>query len=188
MVLVWLGAWIPTAAWVWTSCLSMAGASFGALLLVSDRARYVHLPFTTAESAASFAVLLAWAALFHAARGDKNESSRHTVRVGIVAFAFLWGHQELAYAVSRTTASLLLIAYCAATSVAFVAWGRARRAALLRRVGLGLGIIAACLAVRGAWDLPSVGARILAYLTVSGFLLGIAWWYRQPDEQLAPEA
>jgi hypothetical protein len=41
--------------------------------------------------------------------------------------------------------------------------------------------------LRGAWDLPSVGARILAYLMVSGFLLGIAWWYRQSDEQVAAE-
>jgi hypothetical protein len=83
---------------------------------------------------------------------------------------------------------MLLIAYYAANSVAFVAWGRARRSPLLRRVGLGLGIVAAWLAVRGAWDLPSAGARIVAYLIVSGFLLGIAWWYRQPDEQVAPQA
>jgi hypothetical protein len=188
VILVWLGLWIPSTSWAWTSRISLAAASTGTLLLVTDRTPYAHLPFTTVESAASLAVLLAWAAVLYAARIEESESSRQTARTGIVAFAFLWGHQELAHAVSPTSASLLLIGYYAANSVAFVAWGRARRSPLLRRVGLGLGIIAAWLAVRGAWDLPSAGARIVAYLIVSGFLLGIAWWYRQPDEQVAPQA
>jgi hypothetical protein len=187
VLIVVLGLWIPTAAWTWTSRISLTAAALGALLLVSLRAPYAQLPFTTRESAASFAVFLAWTAVLFLARSAEDEASEKTARVGLVAFAFLWGHQELAYAISPTTSSLLLIGYYAVNSVAFVAWGRARGSAPLRRVGLALGIIAACLAVRGAWDLPSAGARIVAYLLVSGFLLGIAWWYRQPDDQPAAQ-
>jgi hypothetical protein len=184
--LVWLGLWIPSASWSWTARISLTLASLWALWLVSLRPLYGYVPFTTVESATSLAVALAWAAALHAARTDDDETSRTTARIGLVGFAFLWGHQELVHAISPSISSLLLIAYYAVTSMGFVGWGRARRSARLRRVGLALGIIAALLAVRGAWDMPSAGARILAYLVVSGFLLGIAWWYRQPDE--APPA
>jgi hypothetical protein len=182
VIVLWLGLWIPTPSWSRTSRISLTGAALWALSLVSMRPAYAFVPFATLESAAAFAVLAAWAAALHAARSE-DESSRVTARVGLVAFAFLWGHQELVHAISPSTSSLLLIGYYAATSVAFVGWGRARRSARLRRIGLGLGVIAALLAVRGAWNLPSAGARIVAYLVVSIFLLGIAWWYRQPDEE-----
>jgi uncharacterized membrane protein YbaN (DUF454 family) len=187
VVVLWFGFWIPSWTWSWTSRISLALSGVWALSLVSARPPYADLPFTTFASAASFAVLVAWVAAVHAARTDEEDASRTTAGVGTVAFAFLWGHQELAHAISPSTSSLLLIGYYAITSVAFVAWGRAWRSPRLRRVGLGLGIVAAGLAVRGAWQLPSAGARILAYLIVSGFLLGIAWWYRQPDEDLAAQ-
>jgi predicted membrane protein DUF2339 len=187
VVVVWLGLWVPTPSWSWTSRISLTLAGFWVLSLISIRPPYSYFPFTTLESAAAFAVVAAWAAALHAARTDPDEVSRVTARVGLVAFAFLWGHQELVHAVSPSTSSLLLIGYYAVTSVAFVGWGRARRSARLRRVGLGLGVIAAFLAVRGAWNLPSAGARITAYLLVSGFLLGIAWWYRQPDGEPSPQ-
>jgi hypothetical protein len=180
--LLWLGFAIPSASWSWTSRISLTIAGLWALALVSIRPWYGFVPFTTLESAAAFAVAVAWGAALHAARNDDREISTITARVGLGGFAFLWGHCELVHAISPSTSSLLLIGYYALTSAGFVGWGRARHSALLRRIGLGLGLVAAFLAVRGAWQLPSAGSRILAYLVVSGFLLGIAWWYRQPDE------
>jgi len=187
VVVLWFGFWIPSWTWSWTSRISLALAGLWALSLISARAPYAGLPFATLESAASFAVLVAWIAALYAARTDEDDASRTTAGAGAIAFGFLWGHQELAHAISPSASSLLLVGYYAVASVAFVAWGRARHSARLRRVGLGLGIVAAGLAVRGAWELPSAGSRILAYLTVSVFLLGIAWWYRQPDEDVAAQ-
>ena len=185
VILVWLGLWIPSPSWSWTSRISLAITSLWGLSLVSSRPPYAALPFTTLESAASFAVALAWAAALHAARTD-GEISRMSACIGLGAFAFLWGHLELAQAISPSASSLLLIGYYAVSSVGFVGLGRARRSPHLRRLGLALGLIAAFLALRGAWQLPDAGTRIAAYLVVSVFLLGIAWWYRQPDEEALP--
>ncbi|OLD46732.1 MAG: hypothetical protein AUI48_07035 [Chloroflexi bacterium 13_1_40CM_2_68_14] len=185
VVVVWLGLWIPSPSWTWTSRISLVIGSLWGLSLVSARPPYEALPFTTLESATAFAVAVAWGAALHAARMD-GETSRASARFGLVAFAFLWGHLELDHAISPSASSLLLIGYYAVSSVGFVGWGRLKRSAHLRRLGLGLGIIAAFLAVRGAWRLPEAGARIAAYLVVSVFLLGIAWWYRQPDEEALP--
>ena len=183
--LVWLGLWIPSPSWSLTSRISLAIASLWGLSLVSSRPPYEAIPFTTLESAAAFAVALAWAAALHAARTDAG-ISRMSAGIGLGASAFLWGHLELEQAISPSVSSLLLIGYYAVSSVGFVGWGRARRSAHLRRLGLALGLIAAFLAVRGAWQLPEAGTRIAAYLVVSVFLLGIAWWYRQPDEEALP--
>jgi len=183
ILLLWLGRWVPTPTWSWTSRISLTIAGLWALSLMSMRPPYESLPFASRESVATFAVALAWAAALYDARTTHADaSSRKSARAGLVAFAFLWGHQELVHAISPSTSSLLLIGYYAITSVAFVGWGRARRSPALRRVGLGLGLVAAFLAARGAWRLDAAGTRIAAYLVVSGFLLGIAWWYRQPDE------
>ena len=187
VAVLWFGFWIPSWTWSWTSRISLAFAGLWALSLISLREPYAGLPFSTPESATSLAVLVAWIAALHAARTDEDDASRTTAGAGAIAFGFLWGHQELAHAMSPSASSLLLIGYYAVSGVAFVGWGRVRRSARLRRVGLGLGIVAAVLAVRGAWELPSAGSRILAYLTVSAFLLGIAWWYRQPDAEVAPQ-
>src|SRR6267378_4041333 len=182
ILLVWLGRWVPTPTWSWTSRISLTMAGLWALSLLSMRPPYETFPFASRESIAAFAVALAWAAALYDARTNADERSRNSARVGLVAFAFLWGHQELVHAISPSTSSLLLVGYYAISSVAFVGWGRARRSPGLRRVGLGLGLVAAFLAARGAWQLDAPGTRIAAYLVVSGFLLGIAWWYRQPDE------
>ena len=182
ILLVWLGRWVPTPTWSWTSRISLTMAGLWALSLLSMRPPYETFPFASRESIAAFAVALAWAAALYDARTNADERSRNSARVGLVAFAFLWGHQELVHAISPSTSSLLLVGYYAISSVAFVGWGRARRSPGLRRVGLGLGLVAAFLAARGAWQLDAPGTRIAAYLVVSVFLLGIAWWYRQPDE------
>ena len=188
IALLWLGhASAPSASWTWTSRISLAIASLGSLALVSMRPHYASLPFATAESASAFAVALAWAAALYAARKDDDEASALTARMGLGAFGFLWGHQELVHAISPAASSLLLMGYYAVASVGFVGWGRARRSAALRRAGLGCGIVAAFLAVRTAWHLPGAGTRIAGYLLVSVFLLGIAWWYRQPDEEVVAQ-
>ena len=188
VVLVWLGLlWVPSATWMWTSRLSLTAVGLWALALFAVRPQYELIPLASVESASAFAVALAWAAAAHAARKDDDEFSRFSARAGLGAFLFLWGHHELVHAISPNASSLLLIGYYAVTSVGFVGWGRARHSARLRRIGLGLGLIAAFLALRGAWQLPSAGTRIAAYLLVSVFLLGIAWWYRQPDEEAMPQ-
>ena len=188
IALLWLGhAGAPSASWTWTSRISLAIAGLWSLMLVSTRPLYASLPFATVESASAFAVALAWAAALYAARKDDDEASVVTARMGLGVFGFLWGHQELVHAVSPAASSLLLMGYYAVASVGFVGWGRARRSARLRRAGLGLGVIAALLAARTAWHLPGAGTRIAGYLLVSVFLLGIAWWYRQPDEEAMPQ-
>jgi hypothetical protein len=187
IALLWLGqACAPSGSWTWTSRISLALASLGSLTIVASRPHYAFLPFATLESASAFAVVLAWAAALYAARKD-DDAAAVTARMGLGAFAFLWGHQELVHAVSPAASSLLLMGYYALGSVVFVGWGRARRSARLRRVGLGFGVIAAFLAARTAWHLPGAGTRIAGYLLVSIFLLGIAWWYRQPDEEVTPQ-
>jgi hypothetical protein len=186
--LVWVGLLrVPSRSWTWTSRVSLAFTSVWALASLSAQPRYTAFPFATAASGASLAIGLAWAALLFAARKESDDVATASARIGLGAFAFVWGHQELAHAISPSASALLLMGYYAVGSVVFVGWGRAQGSATLRRIGLGLGLIAALLAVRGAWHLPSAGTRIAAYLLVSGFLLGIAWWYRQPDDQPAAE-
>ena len=186
--LLWVGLfWLPSATWTWTSRVSLALTSLWTLLLLSARGRYIAFPFSTAETASALAVALAWAAALYAARKQSDDPSAVSARLGLAAFVFLWGHLELAHSISSSASSLLLMGYYAVAAVVFVGWGRAKHSATLRRVGLGLGLVAALLAVRGAWNLPGAGTRIAAYLLVSGFLLGIAWWYRQPDAIPTPE-
>jgi hypothetical protein len=188
IALLWLGhASAPSGSWTWTSRISLALAGLWSLMLVSERPPYASLPFGTVESASALAVAVAWATALYAARKDDDDASAVTARMGLGAFCFLWGHQELLHAISPGASSLLLMGYYAIASVVFVGWGRARRSAGLRRVGLGLGVIAAFLAARTAWHLPGAGTRIAGYLLVSVFLLGIAWWYRQPDEEAIPQ-
>src|SRR6266404_5024165 len=61
ILLVWLGRWVPTPTWSWTSRISLTMAGLWALSLISMRPPYEFLPFTTRESVAAFAVALAWA-------------------------------------------------------------------------------------------------------------------------------
>jgi hypothetical protein len=66
--------------------------------------------------------------------------------------------------------------------------GRSRGSAPLRHVGLGLAVVASAIAVHAGFQLDAVAARIAACAVASGFLLGIAWWYRRPnDEAAAPD-
>jgi hypothetical protein len=113
----------------------------------------------------------------------RDESRKFLVAGGGVAWAFVWVHQEIAFAVSTTVSTLLRVSYYAATSVAAVAAGRAKAIAPLRHAGLALGILAAGTALYSASGLASVGARVFADLVAAGFLLAIAFWYRKPGPE-----
>lgn len=171
---------VPNRTWQWAPQIALAGAGLFALELLTVRPEYQYVPFLTAASAAALAVAVCW--------GLTAALTRNSATIaGAGIFAFLWVNQELAWAVSPATSTLLLVTWYAATGVGCVALGRARSAPKIRHAGLGLGIIAALLALKAAWGLPSTAARIGAYLVVSAFLLGIAWWYRKPGAQPDPE-
>jgi len=164
---------VPNRSWRWAPLFALVLAGLGALGLVTARPAYGYVPFGTVESAAALAVALGWAV---AAAISREGPAR--LFAGI--FVFLWVHQELAWAVDPSASTLLLVSWYAVASVGCVGFGRARGAPRLRHAGLGLGVIAALLSLKAAWGLPSTAARIGAYLVVSVFLLGIAWWYRRP--------
>jgi hypothetical protein len=177
VLLLLVGRTVPSRTWKWATLISLAGASLWILALLTGRPSYEYTPICTQESAAAMAVALAWIAAAMVSR----EAVQHRARwAPACAFAFLWIHQEIAWAVSPTVAKLLLVTYYAASSVACVGVGRAKGSPPVRHLGLGLGLLAAGVALQGAWSLSSTAARIAAYAVVSGFLLGIAWWYRQP--------
>ena len=144
---------------------------------LSVRPAYQYTPFGTLETGVAAAVLVCVLAAYRLAR---DERVINVLRAGAVVWAFVWVHQEIAFAVSETIATLLRVTYYASTSVAAVGLGRARGHALLRHVGLGLAVVAAVTALYGARGLDAVAARIAAYLVAAVFLLGIAYWYRTP--------
>ena len=164
---------VPSRTWRWAPFVSLAGAALWAVGMVSLRPAYQYVPFLTRESAVAAAIVAAWVV----AIGISRQSS---LRPGAALFAFLWVHQELAFAVSPSASTVLLVAYYAICSVAAVGIGRARDLVRLRQVGLVLALVASALAMWGAFQLASTGARIGSCLVASAFLLGIAWWYRQP--------
>ncbi|MGH7678849.1 MAG: DUF2339 domain-containing protein [Gemmatimonadaceae bacterium] len=164
----------------WTM-LGLIGFAWGALAIVvelSERAWYSYAMFGTKESAAAAVLLASIAAAWRLTRHDAKLAN--VLRGAIAGWAFVWVHQELAWAVSQTVATLLRVTYYAATSVAAVGIGRARGIALLRHIGLGLAVIAAATALYGARNLTLIGARIGADLVAAVFLLAIAYWYRRP--------
>lgn len=57
----------------------------------------------------------------------------------------------------------------------------------IRQLGLALALLAAITAVVGATSYFDIGARVLAYLVTSAFLLGIAYWYRRPGTAASAE-
>lgn len=194
--LAFVGASVRWPSWSWIAGAGAAlvGASVGTLVLLTDRVPYAYPPFGTAESMAAGAVLAAWfaviwvlprscTALDSAAEGSATDHVL-VARSGAApwAFAFLWVHQEIAWAVSPTVATLLRVSYYALTSVVCVGIGRWRDQAALRHVGLGLALVAGATALYGAHGLSAIAARVASYLVVSIFLLAIAYWYRRRDD------
>ncbi|MEK7402328.1 MAG: DUF2339 domain-containing protein [Gemmatimonadota bacterium] len=169
--------WRPSVWWTTSGMVAMAWSMTGVLGLLGEREVYGYTPFLTSASAASAVIVAAVAAAWRLARDGEAKS---LVAGGTIAWAFVWVHQEIAFAVNTTVSTLLRVSYYAATSVVAVAVGRARRMPILRHVGLGLAVIAAGTALYSARHLSSIGARIFADLVAAGFLLAIAFWYRKP--------
>ena len=170
-------AW-RSASWTTLGLIGFVWAFFAVLAQLTTRPPYVYAPFLTAESGAGAALVVAVAIAWRAARDDSR--IERLLGAGVLVSAFVWAHQEIAFAFGRTASTLLLVTYYAATSVAAVGAGRARRIPLLRHVGLGLAVLAAGPALYGARQLDAVAARIVADLVAAAFLLAIAYWYRRP--------
>jgi hypothetical protein len=166
-----------SVSWTTLGTIGFAWAVLASLAQLTERVAYDYTPFATQESAVAGVLLVSILAAWRFARDPKIEQ---LLRSASVVWAFLWVHQEIAFAVSLTVATLLRVTYYAATSVAAVGIGRARSIALLRHVGLALAVLAAGTALYGARSLESVGARIGADLVAAVFLLAIAYWYRRP--------
>lgn len=166
-----------SVSWTMLALIGFSWTLLATLVLLSGRPAYQYTPFGTEESAVAAIVLLSVLAAWRMARDGRIEV---VLRGAALAFAFAWVHQEIAFALNETVATLLRVTYYASTSVAAVGIGRARRIALLRHIGLVLAIVAAGTALYGARNLEAIGARIGADLVAAVFLLGIAYWYRKP--------
>lgn len=167
----------PSVSWTVLALTGLAWSALASLVNLSTRPEYQYTPFGTSETAVAAVVFAAIAASLYLARAPRVVT---TLRAAVVVWGFVWVHQEIAFAVNATVATLLRVTYYAATSVAAVGVGRERGHALLRHAGLGLGILAAATALWGARRLDAIAARIVADLVAAVFLLGIAYWYRTP--------
>lgn len=156
------------AAWAWT--------------LLDGRTSYFYTPFVTNESVAAGATVAAWVAIavrvWRDGAGVFPLGERRAVVGAAILVALGWGHEELAHAVAPDVSTVLLIAYFALAGIGSIALGRARRAPAARQIGLLLALYAAAKALLQASQLDAVGLRVLSYLVVGGFFLGIAYWYR----------
>jgi hypothetical protein len=194
----------PSGAWIATSAVTTVIAGSFSLFALVSRPSYTYTPFTGEPSltAAFVTLFLILAARFrgwiadsarpiverrpHPVDGENLSFVGGLARLAPWAWAFTWVLIELGKAFSRSTSTLLLVIYFAATAVTAVAVGHIRRSPELRQLGLALALLAAATAVYGATTYFDVGARVLAYLVTSAFLLGIAYWYRRrPVESAA---
>jgi hypothetical protein len=197
----------PSRAW-----LQSAGAAFGYAVMTSlvalsaNSSQYHDDPFARPSSASALIVLIglvivarSWRTIRVATRASYRQGlprrrvsfERRTLRITTISpwiWGFVWVLLELRFAFSATAAMLLLVTYFAATAVGCVAVGRWRSSSRLRQIGLALAIVSAATAVYGAHAYFDFGARIVAYLVTSAFLLGIAYWYRRPGPAPSPAA
>jgi hypothetical protein len=189
----------PSMAWVAGSVVLVLHAAGIAALALVNRPAYTLPPFGTEASFASLCVTITLV-LVSSARGRLRDAmdavrpardadlGRQIVIVAPWAWAFLWGFLELALAFSKSTSTLLLVVYFAACAVFGVALGHKRQSAGVRKTGLALALLASATAVYGTTNFFVVGLRVLAYLVISAFLLGIAYWYRRPGATERPAA
>ena len=184
----------PSMTWVAGSVVLIVNAGAVATLALLNRSAYTFPPFATEPSLAALCVTIALVVVSRArtrlrAAMDAVRSSRDSdlgrliVVVAPWAWAFGWGFLELAMAFSKSTSTLLLVVYFAACAVFGVALGHRRQSAGVRKTGLALALVSAGTAVYGATSFFVVGMRVLAYLVISAFLLGIAYWYRRPGTE-----
>ena len=175
-------AW-RSGSWTTLALIGIAWAMVASLQQLVERTAYDYTPFATQASAIALTTLAATAAAMALAVGDPRLT--RWLRAGAIVWAFVWVHQELAFAFNETAATLLRVAYYAASAVAAVGVGRLRRIAILRHIGLGLAVLAAGTALYGARGLNAVAARIVAHTVAAVFLLAIAYWYRRPGGRAA---
>ena len=175
----------PSVSWTTLGLIGFAWCVLASIVNLSVRPEYQYTPFLTTESGVAATILASLAAAYAMAR---DAAIIRVLRGAVIVWAFVWVHQEIAFAFNETVATLLRVSYYASTSVLAVGIGRAQRHALLRHVGLGLGIVAAATALYGARQLDAVAARIAADLVAAVFLLGIAYWYRTPGSSRPPAA
>jgi hypothetical protein len=169
--------WRSSPWWTGSGIVAMVWGAIGAFGLLAERVAYAYTPLLTSASASAAIVAGAFAAAWKLARDPERKAL--TGALGTI-WGFAWLHQEIVGAFSKTASTLLRVTYYAATSVAAVWTGRARKEPMLRHAGLALSVAAAGTALYSASGLASVGAKISAFLVSSGFLLGIAYWYRKP--------
>jgi len=187
----------PSMSWVAGSVALIANAARIANLALVSHQPYTLPPFGTEASLAALLVAIALVtvsqvrgrlrAAMEAVRGGRDaELGRMIVSVAPWAWAFWWGFLELTMAFSRSTSTLLLVVYFAVCAVFGVAFGHRRQSGGVRKTGLALALLSAGTAVYGATSFFVVGMRVLAYLVISAFLLGIAYWYRRPGSLERP--
>jgi hypothetical protein len=185
----------PSMAWVAGSVVLILYGARTAAAALSNRPLYTFPPFSTEASFTALCVTIALviaslvrgrlhAAMEAVRRGRDTHIGRLIVTAAPWGWAFWWGFLELGMSFSKSTSTLLLVVYFAACAVAGVALGHRRHSAGARRTGLALALLAAGTAVYGATSFFVVGMRVLAYLVISAFLLGIAYWYRRPGAEL----
>jgi hypothetical protein len=167
-----------SGSWATLALIGLAWSMIASLQQLVERPAYGYAPFATRGSAVAAATLAAAAASMALAMGDVR--LKRWLRVGAIVWAFVWVHQEIAFAFNETVATLLRVAYYATSAVAAVWVGRVRRVSVVRHVGLALAALAAGTALYGARGLDAVAARIAAHAVAAVFLLAIAYWYRRP--------
>lgn len=167
-----------SGSWTTLALIGIAWAMIASLQQLVERTAYEYVPFATQASATALATLAATAASMALAVGDPR--LKRWLLAGSIVWAFIWVHQEIAFAFNETAATLLRVAYYAASAVAGVGVGRSRQIAGLRHIGLALAVLAAGTALYGARGLDAVAARIAAHGVAAVFLLAIAYWYRRP--------
>jgi hypothetical protein len=196
----------PSRSWIGVGAVVLLLAVIMSVSMLVERRIYSFPPFATLPSLTALGVTatlgviaLLWRPLFDATCESMGSRPRRTYVRGIRSmlqivlatpwvWAFLWVLIELSMAYSASTSTLLLVTYFATTAVASVAAGRMRNAPRVRQIGLALAIAAAATAVYGASTYFNSGIRIVAYLVTSAFLLGIAYWYRQPGTSTTTSA
>ena len=147
------------------------------------REAYAYIPFASMASATALAVVAGWwlcGWLLRDALDSPAVGATERALLGALGpvAAFVWVEAELGGAFSPAYASFLVIAYYAVVGVALIALGRRKDRMALRRIGLGLAVIAALKAIVQSTDLEAVGLRVGSYLLVGGFLMAVAYWYR----------
>ena len=167
-----------SGSWTVMALIGLAWAMVASVQQLGLRTPYAYTPFVSQASAIALTTLAATVASMALVVDDRR--LRRWLLTGAIAWAFIWVHQEIAFAFNETAATLLRVAYYAASAVGGVGIGRSRHVAGLRHIGLALALLAAGTAFYRARGLDAVAARIGAHIVSAVFLLAIAYWYRRP--------